>query len=435
MTSSSNFSAAAGFVAYPTDLHLNSTSPCVDAGITTGAPADDMDGQPRSPTLPDVGADEWGDQGGPCLGVTCSGHGTCQVVSAEARCLCNQGYQNPPGNLVACTNINECATNNGGCDPLTVCTDTDGGRTCGACPPGYSGSGESGCTPSSCSANPCQHGGTCSDVSGGGYSCSCVFGTSGTNCEITLTQITSGDFHNCGISSNLSLGCWFKSGSALPVPSGTFLAVEAGPDHRSCGLRSDSTLACWTDNGSLLTDTPSGTFIDVAAGVTYNKCGVRTDGTVTCWGGTNDFGEATPPSGTFKSVAVSLYHSCGIQSDDSIDCWGADSFGESTPPTGTFSAVDVGWNYGCGLRTNGTVTCWGRDDDGQSSGYPTGTVTALATGQDFACAVLGTGALYCWGDNTFGKANPPSGTFNLVSASSSFACGVRTTGAHTCWGI
>jgi hypothetical protein len=38
-----------------------------------------------------------------------------------------------------------CATGNGGCDPLTTCTDTAGGTTCGPCPADYAGTGETGC--------------------------------------------------------------------------------------------------------------------------------------------------------------------------------------------------------------------------------------------------------------------------------------------------
>ena len=39
-----------------------------------------------------------------------------------------------------CDDDNECSIDNGGCDPLTVCNDKPGTRTCGACPAGYSGS-------------------------------------------------------------------------------------------------------------------------------------------------------------------------------------------------------------------------------------------------------------------------------------------------------
>jgi cubilin len=44
------------------------------------------------------------------------------------------------------TDINECESNNGGCDPLTICTNTPGNFTCGDCPSGYVGSARLGCT-------------------------------------------------------------------------------------------------------------------------------------------------------------------------------------------------------------------------------------------------------------------------------------------------
>ncbi|MDX2055726.1 MAG: cadherin-like beta sandwich domain-containing protein [Polyangiaceae bacterium] len=41
-----------------------------------------------------------------------------------------------------------CSTNHGGCDPLATCTDNVGAApTCGACPPGYIGTGATACTP------------------------------------------------------------------------------------------------------------------------------------------------------------------------------------------------------------------------------------------------------------------------------------------------
>jgi hypothetical protein len=38
-----------------------------------------------------------------------------------------------------------CLTNNGGCDPITACTSTGSGRTCSACPTGYTGTGDTAC--------------------------------------------------------------------------------------------------------------------------------------------------------------------------------------------------------------------------------------------------------------------------------------------------
>jgi hypothetical protein len=57
MTVSGTLSANPLFVTYPTDLHLQAASPCVNAGTAAGAPAADMDGALRD-TTPDIGADE-----------------------------------------------------------------------------------------------------------------------------------------------------------------------------------------------------------------------------------------------------------------------------------------------------------------------------------------------------------------------------------------
>ncbi len=46
------------FVAYPTDWHIQAGSPCDGAGEPGGAPLTDMDGDPRDPAAPDIGADE-----------------------------------------------------------------------------------------------------------------------------------------------------------------------------------------------------------------------------------------------------------------------------------------------------------------------------------------------------------------------------------------
>ena len=94
---------------------------------------------------------------------------------------CPSGY-NGTG-ATGCTDIDECVTNNGGCDALTTCTNTVGGFTCGACPSGYSGGGASGCIDiDECASN---HGGcdalaTCTNTPGGFTCGACPSGYSGT---------------------------------------------------------------------------------------------------------------------------------------------------------------------------------------------------------------------------------------------------------------
>ena len=46
--------------------------------------------------------------------------------------------------------VDPCGMDNGGCDPLTSCTDTEGDAVCGACPGGYLGDGLTGCEVDAC---------------------------------------------------------------------------------------------------------------------------------------------------------------------------------------------------------------------------------------------------------------------------------------------
>ena len=61
----------------------------------------------------------------PCAGVNCSGHGVCMVVAKVATCVCATGYA---ASGLSCNDVDECVTNNGGCDKLTTCTNTEGGE-------------------------------------------------------------------------------------------------------------------------------------------------------------------------------------------------------------------------------------------------------------------------------------------------------------------
>jgi len=67
--------------------------------------------------------------------------GMCDSVDGE----CPEGFRTHPEVAMACLELNECLTNNGGCDARTTCTNIVGSRTCGSCPPGFMGDGENGC--------------------------------------------------------------------------------------------------------------------------------------------------------------------------------------------------------------------------------------------------------------------------------------------------
>jgi len=71
--------------------------------------------------------------------LNCNNNGVCidKTETKAAYCDCSGiGYD---GNF--CENeVNECLTNNGGCDKNAVCTNIQGSFSC-ACKPGYSGDG------------------------------------------------------------------------------------------------------------------------------------------------------------------------------------------------------------------------------------------------------------------------------------------------------
>ncbi len=78
---------------------------------------------------------------GCCTGDTCVGpssQSTAQCGARGALCAaCGVGFQCLSG---ACADVDECATNNGGCDPHANCLNSSGSHTC-TCQSGYAGDG------------------------------------------------------------------------------------------------------------------------------------------------------------------------------------------------------------------------------------------------------------------------------------------------------
>jgi CUB/sushi domain-containing protein len=82
-----------------------------------------------------------------CANSPCDPFAICTNTTGGFECACPSGFT---GNGFTCTDINECLVANGNCDALTTCTNVPGSRTCGPCPAGYAGTGDTACIRRDC---------------------------------------------------------------------------------------------------------------------------------------------------------------------------------------------------------------------------------------------------------------------------------------------
>lgn len=105
-------------------------------------------------------------------------HGTC---SQPWQCNCDEGW----GGLFCNQDLNYC-TNNRPCRHGGTCTNTGQGSYTCSCLPGYAGT-DCEIVQDPCLASPCQNGGVCRATDSSpsqGYTCSCPPGLAGRHCEV-----------------------------------------------------------------------------------------------------------------------------------------------------------------------------------------------------------------------------------------------------------
>eukprot|EP00117_Sycon_ciliatum_P020763 scpid2291/ scgid18403/ Thrombospondin-3 len=124
----------------------------------------------------------------------CSSLSQCVNTNTGYYCTaCPEGYRGitshgvgityAMNNKQTCSDFNECLVNNGGCDPLSYCNNTQGGFLCGPCIPGFLGNGYSGCTSGdycSLGVHDCHSNATCTMTGVAQYTCECKMGFAGT---------------------------------------------------------------------------------------------------------------------------------------------------------------------------------------------------------------------------------------------------------------
>ena len=309
--------------------------------------------------------------------------------------------------------------------------------------------------------------------------------TSGVLAGKTLTQISAGYEHTCGLDAAGAAYCWGLN-SYGQLGDGSTSSTSAPVAVDVSGVLAGKTL------------------IQITAGIA-DTCAVDAAGAAYCWGW-NAFGQLGDASTTNSSVPVAVNtsgvlagktltqitpahdHTCALDAAGAAYCWGLNSYGQLGDGNTTSSSVPVavdtsgvlagqamtqitaGWYDTCALdATVGTVYCWGRNSYGQlgdgsttDSSVPVAVdtggllagkpLTQITIGGYDVCAMDASGAAYCWGANHFGELGDGSTTdssvpvavdtggalagktLTQVSAGIWHTCALDAAGAPYCWG-
>ena len=291
---------------------------------------------------------------------------------------------------------------------------------------------------------------------------------------LSFTQLTAGEAHTCGLTSDGSAWCWgsnsdgqlgdgsFTSRHAPVAVSGAlkFASIEAG-DLLTCGVTTTGAVWCWGANSKgqlgdgtttrrstpVTVTAPAGVFFQqvVSGGSDHRDftCALTVGGNVYCWGdndrgqlgrGTFDLAPHPTPAPVvgalmFTSIAAGFGdHTCGITSTGSTHCWGGNTRGE----LGDGSNLD---SYQPLAVSGGTA-------------FQKMSIGGGFIGTGFTCGLTSAGVAWCWGENYFGSLGDGSTVnsrrapvrvtggqlFESVSAGHQHACGRTLDGTVYCWG-
>lgn len=275
-----------------------------------------------------------GGPGGPCAGILCSNHGTCQVDDeGRPTCDCDQGYV---AQYLLCVPDTGDPCEQVDCGAHGTCVVLNGAGRC-SCDDGYRSIGD-GCVPESgdvCSGVDCGAHGTCVD-DGGVPACQCDDGyhADGLTCVEDSSDVCEGV--DCG-----AHGTCVDDGTGQPM-------CQCDDGYHADGLTCvpDSTACDGVDCGE------HGTCVDDGTGQPMCECddGYHPDG-LTC---VEDGG-----GGTFCQEACSGDPDCLIGGQDAgYSCQGGRCLGESSGCTTDPEclALFAGWTIDC---TNGGGECDG----------------------------------------------------------------------------
>lgn len=314
--------------------------------------------------------------------------------------------------------------------------------------------------------------------------------------QFFFKQISVGESHTCGVTTEGGVKCWGSNGHGrlsltLATTSSVFpvdvqgltgvVSVSAGPSN-TCAVLTNGTAKCWGENtnGQLGIGTTTSTNIptSVRGNITdwakidqglYHSCGRTSSNKVYCWGrGTNGLlgmpaagnfanpSEIASLSGIAAELSVGDTASCVITTSGGVKCWGYGNYGLSgngnslTSPTDVSGAttgvisLSVGGQLTAIVKSSGAVQCWGVSCPGGTStnvrnvtGF-TG-MTDVVAGKSHLCAKTVSGAVRCFGANTVIGSSSSSvasvaSDVQDVSAGGSTTCVLMTDTTMKCWG-
>jgi alpha-tubulin suppressor-like RCC1 family protein len=331
-------------------------------------------------------------------------------------CPCPSGLQ---ASLEGCVDVDECATDNGGCGSAE-CVNEHGGPPSCRCPDGLV------------------------DVHGDQSLC------------LGTLAVSVGEHHVCAISQANNAYCWGEGRygqlgdgartkrlkPTLLAPASGWTAIAAG-GYLSCGIR-EGGMYCWSSSPTMLgqvqgtqsTDRPMRVGSDAGwtevAAADMGACGIRS-GELYCWGQdvisvkSTDGGLAILPTiyepkrvgyavhGSWSKLTAGQHHYCALRGTTPL-CFGA---GYSPNVLGEGAVVNTDFIAA--------------GDDGQWD--------VLAAGANKICAI-DDGELYCWGQGALGNGvyetlRRPTrvGSDNdwTAVAAGLVSCGIRS-GEMYCWG-
>jgi hypothetical protein len=388
---------------------------------------------------PGTGGSVAGQGGGvDCGGIVCASAATC-VMTPQAHCECAEGYTDPHQDGTLCEDIDECTSENGGCDPLVACVNTPGSFSCGTCPEGFTPQQGQCVDADECAVDNggCDPLVSCTNV-GGTFACgTCPFGYTGDGSaacqDIDECQTNNGGCDASVTCKNTPGG--FTCGDCPPGhtgggDSGCTDIDECKTNNGGC----DALTTCTNSKGSFACGAcPAGYAGTGASGcVNINECAVDN-------GGCHANAKCTDTPGSRTCACKTGYSGNGLTCSDTDECatnnGGCHANAKCTNTAGSRTCAckagytGDGLSCSCGLASPRCVNSLT-----QESCVNDTLTQKTCTGNQATC-IDGTGCISCSGvrcGSTCCPTPPSNGTAVCTNANT---CGVECkTGFHGCNG-